>query len=221
YLPPGLSLAPDGALTGTPTATGQYFFTVNASDAAGHLATNNFNVSIYAAGSAPPLSLNFGPNFGTWGIGQIETPLSATGGNGPYAWLVIAGSLPPGISIRTDSPSWFPSSASAGLSGVATTTGTFTFTLRVTSGGQTADQMCPITVVALASTENQLPDAFVATPYSYQLHAQGNAAAVTWTATNPLPAGLSLRPSGLLSGTPTTAGFGHESFSITHGLEPV
>src|SRR5439155_22607430 len=93
--------------------------------------------------------------------------------------------------------------------------------LRVTSGGQTADQMCTITVVALASTENQLPDAFVATPYSYQLHAQGNAAAVTWTATNPLPAGLSLSPSGLLSGTPTTAGFGNVSFSITHGVDTV
>jgi hypothetical protein len=35
-----------------------------------------------------------GPNFGTWSIGQIETPLSATGGDGTYAWSVVAGSLP-------------------------------------------------------------------------------------------------------------------------------
>src|SRR5687768_12084318 len=70
-----------------------------------------------------------GPNFGTFSIGQLETSLSATGGDGTnYAWSVILGSLPPGVSIRTDKPSFFPPGASAGLIGVATTPGTYNFT---------------------------------------------------------------------------------------------
>ena len=45
--------------------------------------------------------------------------MTATGGDGTYEWSVIAGSLPPGLSLRTDKPSFFPPSASAGLIGVA------------------------------------------------------------------------------------------------------
>ena len=93
-----------------------------------------------------------GSNFGTFSIGQIETALSATGGNGTYAWSVVAGSLPPGLAVRTDKPFFFQSSASAGLIGVATTPGSYNFTLRVTSGGQTVDQASTLKVTARSTT---------------------------------------------------------------------
>jgi len=105
-----------------------------------------------------------GPNFGTWSVGQIETQLVATGGNGTYAWSLVGGTLPPGLSIRTDKPSFFPANASAGLIGVATTPGSFNFTLRVTSGAATADQACTLKVTALTAKDSfNLPDAFVST----------------------------------------------------------
>ena len=66
--------------------------------------------------------------------------------------------------MRTDKPSYFPSSASAGLIGVATTPGIYTFTLRVTSGGFDADQASTLKVTALVNKESQVPDAFVGTP---------------------------------------------------------
>ncbi|PYR52930.1 MAG: hypothetical protein DMF89_01060, partial [Acidobacteria bacterium] len=223
YLPPGLTLSSAGVLSGTPTQSGQFVFTSNVADAFAppRVVSRQFDVSIYPAGQTPAVVQTQNASFGTWSIGQIETPLSATGGNGSYAWSIVAGALPPGVALRTDLPTWFPGGSSAGLIGVATTTGTYTFTLRVTSGSQTADQMCTIKVVALAATEYQLPDAFADTPYSYQLHVQGNAAAVLWTATSTQPAGLSLSSSGLLAFMTPTAGSAHLNFSITDGVDTV
>src|SRR5439155_19991678 len=188
---PGLTLASDGGLSGTPTAAGQFSFSVSVADTASHTAARQFSLSIYPAGTAPPVFQSQGSNFGPFSIGQIETALSATGGNGTYAWSVVAGSLPPGLAVRTDKPSFFQSSASAGLVGVATTPGTYNFTLRVTSGGQTADQACTLKVTGLTVKDgnhfNDVPDAFVGEAYSYTLTALNAAGATTWTATSNLP----------------------------------
>ena len=54
---------------------------------------------------AQPVFQSQGPDFGTCSIGQVETPLSATGGDGTYTWSVVDGSLPPGLALRTDMPS--------------------------------------------------------------------------------------------------------------------
>ena len=140
-LPPGLSLGSStGTLSGTPTATGQFFFSVNVADTASQTASRQFSLSIYPAGTTPPVFHSQGSSFGTFSIGQLETSLSATGGNGTYAWSIVAGSLPPGLAVRTDTPSYFQSSASAGLIGVATTPGEYPFTVRVTSASAIADQ---------------------------------------------------------------------------------
>ena len=58
--------------------------------------------------------------------------------------------------------------------------------------------------------------------YSYQLSALGYAGGgATWTASGSLPAGLSLSAAGVVSGTPTTAGFPNISFSLTDGVDTV
>jgi hypothetical protein len=46
YLPPGLGLATNGVLSGTPTETGQYRFTVTATDTASNIRSTNITVSI-------------------------------------------------------------------------------------------------------------------------------------------------------------------------------
>ena len=77
---------------------------------------------------AQPLTINVGPDLGTYGIGQVQIPLTASGGSGAYTWSIFA-DVPPGLVLRSDVPSWFPPDTSEGLIGIATTPGSYTFTL--------------------------------------------------------------------------------------------
>jgi hypothetical protein len=174
-----------------------------------------------AAASAQALSQNQGPNFGTWTIGWIDLQLAASGGNGSYAWSLVpgSGSLPPGVSLRTDVPSYYPLNATAGLFGIATTPGNYAFTLRVTSAGQSVDRAYTWRISGLTDRDPNPPDAFVGQLYSYQFSAVNNVGTVTWTATSPFPSGLFLSPGGLLSGVPTTAGFVNVNFRLDDGVD--
>ena len=48
-LPPGLELSADGTLRGTPTAAGEYVFTVSATDSKGVVASRNFMLTVSAS----------------------------------------------------------------------------------------------------------------------------------------------------------------------------
>jgi uncharacterized repeat protein (TIGR03803 family)/probable HAF family extracellular repeat protein len=189
------------------------FDTVNYTDAAATV-----TIEVVAATPFFPTS-----DFGTFSVGQLELPLTATGGDGLYyAWSVAAGSLPSGLSIRTDVPEWFPANARAGLIGVATTPGTYDFTLSVTSAGQTFEGHCTLRISALLVSENyQLPDAFAGESYSYTFSATGNANPVVWTSTFGLPPGMTLDSAGVLSGTPATLGYYFVNFSASDGVATV
>ena len=57
------------------------------------------------------LTINSGPNLGTWSIGMVDgVSLAATGGTPPYTWTIVdngsGGLLPQGLSIRTDIASY-------------------------------------------------------------------------------------------------------------------
>jgi hypothetical protein len=224
-LPPGLNLNPGGTISGTPSTAGWFNFNLTATDSGTGLSnTWNYGLAVYPAGSAPPVGISNGPNFGTWSVGEIQYSLAATGGSGAYAWSVSSGSLPPGLALRTDLAPWFPSNASAGIVGVATTPGTYNFTLAAASGGQTAYLPCTMKITALMVKDlYQLPDAFLnsISPYNYTLTALGAAGPVTWTAKNGMPPGLSLTPGGLLSGTPSQAGYYNIGITLTDGVDTV
>jgi hypothetical protein len=84
-----------------------------------------------------------------------------------------------------------------GPTGLGTPNGTAAFTAGTSTGGVTvADPGSKTGVVGTAA--------------SLQLSASGGSGGYTWTATG-LPAGLSISTSGLISGTPTTAG----TYSVT------
>jgi hypothetical protein len=209
YLPPGLSLnTASGLISGTPTQTGQFQFTLNMSDTAGNKLTRTYTLFIFTPGGAPPVSITTASNLGTWSIGPREVGLNATGGNGSFYWSLGTGSLPPGMTLRGDFPSWL--TAGGNLSGIATTPGTYTFTLGAMSAGQNGTKTFTVKVTALRLKEaGTLPDASVGVAYSYSFEAAGNNGAVTWSATG-VPPGMTLSPAGVLSGAPTAAG----SYSI-------
>jgi hypothetical protein len=131
--------------------------------------------ALLGTASAQPV-ITSGPNYCCWSTGIIYQALTATGGSGTYAWALVGGALPPGISIRTDVPSYFPGGASAGLIGVATTVGTYNFTLQVTSGGQSVTQSASMHVSALILKDlSQFPDGFANVAFApYQLTALNN-----------------------------------------------
>jgi uncharacterized protein (TIGR03437 family) len=163
-----------------------------------------------------------GPNYCCWSTGEINQALTATGGNGTYTWSLAGGSLPPGISIRTDVPSYFPVGSSAGLIGVATSAGTYNFTLQVSSGGQSVTQSASMHISALILKDlGQFPGAFVNVAFPpYQLTALNNAAPVTYMVSNgALPPGMSLSAVGLFSGTPTAPGNYSWTVRFTDGVD--
>ena len=227
FLPPGLSVSGSGLLNGTPTATGAYNFCLTVADYVSRSIWGCYSLNIYPTGGTPPVGIAMGPSFGTLSVGPFWSPLTANGGSGTYTWSVVAGSLPPGLMVRTDFPAgWWGPNQQAALAGVATTPGNYSFTLQVSSGGQTAQQPFTLRITALALKDQvQLPDAFVGSAYSYQLTALNPAAGgtVTWTPTNDgsMPPGMSLSSTGLLSGTPTAAGNDRINFSFTDGTDTV
>ena len=94
-----------------------------------------------AAARGQALVITTGSNLGTWTLGEQQIPLTASGGAGNYAWSYVSGTLPTGLSPRTDVPSFFPAGTTAGLIGVATTAGAYHFTLSVSSGGSTVSRI--------------------------------------------------------------------------------
>lgn len=166
-------------------------------------------------------------DYGTYSVGEAQVSLAASGGAGAgtYSWEVVSGSLPPGLSLRTDLPGWFPPDASAGLIGVATTVGRSSFTLRVTSGGQSANQVATLTITDLTLIDYwDMPHGFVGEPYVGHTFTVANAAGpVTWSipAWSPLPPGLSLTPAGSLTGTPTSSGYYNITIGISDGAHTV
>ncbi|HEY3084666.1 MAG TPA: Ig domain-containing protein, partial [Candidatus Dormibacteraeota bacterium] len=88
---------------------------------------------------------SFAFHSGEVGLSYSAVTLGATGGLPPYSWSLAGGSLPPGLSL----------SAGGVLSGNNTTSGSFSFTVKVSdSGGGAVTKAGAITVYsALTMTQ--------------------------------------------------------------------
>ncbi len=76
---------------------------------------------------------------GTNGLAYSQS-ISATGGSDSYNWSVLAGQLPPGLSLVSAQCVAAPCQVPVTISGMPTATGTYTFTVTVTSGTLTASK---------------------------------------------------------------------------------
>jgi hypothetical protein len=205
-LPTGLNLSSAGALSGTPSATGTYSFTVTATDASSHTGSQAYTVTINAAVTITvnPSSV---PN-GTVGASYSQT-ITASGGTSPYTFTKSAGTLPAGVSLTTGGV----------LSGTPTTANTYSFTIKATdSASHTGTRAYSVTVSPandLTLSPASLPAGTVGTAYSSTtITASGGTSPYTFAkSSGTLPVGLSLSSGGVLSGTPTTAAT--YSFTVT------
>ena len=123
-LPPGLALAADGGLSGTPTANGSYAFSILATDANGETGVANFSIEVAA------LQLTLGPAVlpsGTVGGDYLQN-LQPGGGVPPYQFVISSGALPPGMSLAADGT----------LSGTPSQHGVYSFTVTLNDSASPA-----------------------------------------------------------------------------------
>jgi hypothetical protein len=211
-LPSGLSLSTGGVIAGTPTASFNGSVTINASGSNGSV-QKRFGLVI--AGNTPaPLMITIASSFAnTVGV-PITNALSAFGGTPPYvSWSVQSGSLPPGITLQGPGNALgaLLNPTSMYLAGRAMVVGTYNFTLAVTdSANVTTTQAITWNVSHLSNEYSSLPlpgrSLTYNVSYSQPLLALGGLPPYTWSTTGPMPPGLNLSSTGLLSGTPTAVG---------------
>jgi len=147
-LPNGLDLLADGKISGTPTTSGTFNFTVEAANGVG-IDTKSFTITITGGNNtptliAPMITATSLPN-GTINTVYNQT-LTATGT--VTTWSIDSGSLPAGLSLD---------SASGVMSGTPTATGTFNFTVKATNGVGSDTKALSITITGGDDTPNPTP----------------------------------------------------------------
>jgi hypothetical protein len=218
-LPPGMSLAAQGAAAGTSTEPGVHAFEARVTDAAGAVASAELSIEVLEHGlhittaSPLPAALEGEP---------YAAQLAAVGGALPYFWGVSEGTLPPGLAL----------SSTGEIGGTPTGAGSGAFVIKVFDDGTptlTAHKAfeLPVKLAPLEIVGDQVVDLFVAKlvvlplivvvdlipiPYNGKLEAKGGKKPYSWTEVPMpgfvssfipnagLPAGLTLNADGSITG---------------------
>jgi hypothetical protein len=174
-----------------------------------------FAFALFAAGvvavvlTATAAALRFNDDAYIWADGEVGTPyfkqLNASAGCPPYKFRLLAGALPDGLSLASDGQ----------VTGTPQRLGKWNFWLELRGAGCPIDKpaerefSASVTRIKVTVQTNLLADAVIGAPYPTQ-NLQvigGTGTGYTWSLANgTLPAGLTLNPSGAISGTPTAKG---------------
>ena len=213
-LPPGLTLAQSGLLSGTPTQTGTYTGTVNAFNGNSPTPIQAFSITVQPANAAPSITNGPPPNLGTVGA-SYNYAYIATGYPVPTL-SVTSGALPPGLTL-----------SSAGVvSGTPTNAGAYNGIVTASNGiSPAATQNFSITIQPAANpplfTDGPPPTtATINASYSFAYTATGSPTPNFSVLSGALPPGLVLSSTGTLSGTPTQAGIYTGVINATNGINP-
>jgi hypothetical protein len=212
-LPPGLTLSSSGSLSGTPNQSGTYTFGVRATDTASPTCSGGRSYTMTINCPTPP---GIDPPVMPAGTVNATYHVDLTGTNGtpPYTFSLVAGggNLPPGVSL-----------VGSAIDGTPTTEGSYFFTLKVAeSNGCFANYSykivvsCP-TIVLTPPNSATLSDATVNEPYGpVQITATPPGKTYTYTVTSGAPpTGITVSPSGEISGTPTGSAPAEWTFTVT------
>jgi hypothetical protein len=194
---PGLSLAPDGRLSGTPTQPGAFPLTVSARGASGGYAEKATTITINRSVTSPTLTFTSGaPPNGTQGQAYASFSFTASG-DSAIMYAVTGGGVP-GLLLSPEGQ----------LSGTPTQSGTFTLTVTAQgASGSHADQ--PNTIMISppghsnppASTGSNPPTGIGSNPPT-----GGGSNPPTGSGTNPPTGSGSNPPTGGGSNPPTGSG---------------
>lgn len=196
--PPGIGFNPSTALlSGTPSQSGTFLFTLTATDSAGANAQVGYAITVTSAA----LTISSGnPLQAAVAAASYSQTLSASGGTAPYNWLVVSGILPPGLTL----------SGAGALSGEPTKAGAFNFTVRVTDAtSATATQVFNLSVNSNC--------AFAVSPGAQAFPAAGANGTIRVTAATGCEWGASVGPAWVALQTPTS---GNGNANIGYTISP-
>jgi hypothetical protein len=206
-LPPGLNWNTNGTISGTPTASGNYTFSVTATDSVGNTGTSGYLLAVSpdTTLTISPASLPAGTNGSFY-----WTNFSVSGGTTVgYSFSISAGSLPSGIYFSSDGR----------MNGPLSTAGSYTFTVKATDSGNGVGTQTYTLVVNPGAVLNvgpaTLPVGTNGTSYTAAIAATGGTGTgYSYTiASGALPPGLTWNTNGTISGTPSTVG--NYTFAVT------
>jgi hypothetical protein len=194
-LPAGLSLAPDGRVSGTPMAAGARQFRLIATNSRGEQAGEACSLRILRG----PLAMAGCPLPDARRGDPYTAAVRGVGGFEPYTF-VAAGTLPPGVVLGTDGR----------LSGTPTQAGVFPFSVLVRDATLASTvQACSLTVAPSElrfTTACPLPDAQAGQRYSVRINAAGGTPPYSFLIQGFLPDGLTADAQGNITGTPLRVG---------------
>lgn len=195
-LPPGLNLSDSGVLSGKPTHAGIFNVTVKVSNSAGN-ATKTLRMNISGDAeptpvSKPAISASYLPD------AKVDEYYSADIG--------LTGSLPMNISV-SGMPQGF-SFSSGILSGYPQTAGNYNVTVTAENSAGSITKTLPLKITSNQTKPvigiSSLPAGKVGAYYSADLKVTGTAPIKI--SVSGIPAGLTITPSGVLSGYPKAPG---------------
>jgi hypothetical protein len=203
-LPHGVTVAPSTdlgiRLTGSPTESGTFPFTVDACDQNQHCV--HASLTLVVSGSTTPGTppvVSPGQTLTATANQLFSGSILVTGGSAPFTSSITSGTLPAGLTL-----------AGTTIAGTPTTVGTSTFTVNVCDSlSQCGSGSMSVTVQTgtLQITSTTCPSGTVGSTYNCTLAATGGTSPYTWTILSRLlPNGLTLSSAGVISGNPSTAG---------------
>lgn len=208
-LPTGTFLVPTGnnsaQILGTPTVPGDFTFTIQAVRPAQPLTSVSVTDTISVFGITNPVLPD-----GIPGIAYSEQILTA-GSTAPVTFDADPLDLPDGLSMD----------ATGLVTGTPTLAGVFDFDVDITDAeGKTCTQTVTIEVETFdcISNSDTLPNGSIGAAYSQTLLSTFGTGPRTFTTTDALPAGLTLHSSGLIDGTPSSAGITGFVVTVTDSL---
>lgn len=142
-LPPGLSLSPSGAVTGTPASPGSFSFSLHVSDASASALDQRFSMTV----TNGPLTILTTTLPDALEGSDYHTQMIATNGQPPYTWSLTPGSspLPPDLTLSPDGT----------ISSTPTVHGTFYFYVRVTdASSHSVDQILSLNIAPSLNDTN-------------------------------------------------------------------
>ena len=218
-LPPGLSLASSGAMSGTPTNAGTWMFWVELSDenppsqswCLPKQAHREFSLTVHprvlvATETTGPATLGASYQQSLSAV-MKSGPAATSPPSSPLTWSLVQGQLPPGLTLD-------PSTGT--ISGTPTTEGSSSFVVRAALVDGRADTK-GLTITVRQPLAIQAPTPFVSTgaptlwevgvPFTARLGGTGGTSTYTWTlADGALPTGLGLTADGTVTGKPSAPG---------------